>query len=70
MGCARTDALNAAWYDSLTSLTRRDQVMLPWLLASHACPHRVLGAKIRAWVEWPIFSPKARARFRRKQIAA
>jgi hypothetical protein len=44
--------------------------MLPWLLASHACPHRVLGAKIRAWVEWPIFSPKARARFRRKQIAA
>jgi hypothetical protein len=70
MGCGQTDTLNAAWYESLTSLTRRDQVMLPWLLASHACPHRVLGAKIRSWVDWPIFSPKARARFRRKQIAA
>jgi hypothetical protein len=69
MGSGQTDALNEAWYDSLTSLTRRDQVMLPWLLASHACPHRVLGAKIRSWVDWPIFSPKARARFRRKQIA-
>lgn len=68
MGCPKTDALNLAWYDSLTSLTRRDQVMLPWLLASHACPHRVLAANIRSWVDWPIFSPKARARFRRKAI--
>ncbi len=70
MGDPATDALNEAWYDSLTRLTRRDQVMLPWLLASRACPHRVLTANIRAWVDWPIFSPKARARFRRKQIAA
>lgn len=67
MGCAQTDALNEAWYESLTTMTRRDQVMLPWLLASRQCPHHLLGAKLRSWAEWPLFSPKARERFRRKQ---
>lgn len=69
MGCGQTDALNEAWYDSLTSLTRRDQVMLPWLLASRGCPHRVLTVKIQSWIDWPIHSPKARAKFRRAQNA-
>lgn len=70
MGCAATDALNEAWYESLTTMTRRDQVMLPWLLTHLQCPHRVLGAKLRSWADWPIFSPKARERFRRKQFTA
>lgn len=70
MGSAQTDALNEAWYDSLTTMTRRDQVMLPWLLASRGCPHRVLTARLKSWADWPVFSPKAREKFRRKQIAA
>lgn len=70
MGDPGTDALNVAWYESLSSMTRRDQVLLPWLLASRACPHRVLSARIKSWVDWPVFSPAARARFRRKRIAA
>ena len=70
MGCTQTDALNEAWYDSLTTLTRRDQVMLPYLLATRACPHRVLSAKVKSWADWPIYSPKAREKFRRAQIAA
>lgn len=69
MGCPQTDALNEAWYDSLSTVTRRDQVLLPWLLASRACPHRVLSVKVKAWAEWPIFSPTARARFRKTQQA-
>lgn len=70
MGCAQTDALNEAWFDSLTTMTRRDQVMLPWLLSSRGCPHRVLSAKLKSWADWPVFSPKVREKFRRKQIAA
>lgn len=69
MGCAQTDALNEAWYDSLTTMTRRDQVMLPWLLASRACPHRVLEARVKSWAEWPVFSPGKRDRFRKAQAA-
>lgn len=70
MGDAATDALNEAWYDSLATHTRRDQVMLPWLLSSRACPHRVLTVNVKQWVEWPLFSPKAREKFRRGQNAA
>lgn len=65
MGDPATDGLNVAWYGSLSSHTRRDQVMLPWLLASRACPYRVLSAPVKSWADWPIYSPKARARFRR-----
>lgn len=64
MGSAETDRLNEAWYASLSTLTRRDQVMLPWLLASRACPHRALSIRPKTWAEWPIFSPADRARFR------
>ncbi len=67
MGDPATDALNEAWFDSLTSHTRRDQVLLPWLLASRNCPHRVLSARLKSWAEWPIYSPKARERFRRSR---
>lgn len=70
MGDAATDALNEAWFDSLSTLTRRDQVMLPWLLASRGCAHRVLSAKVKSWANWPIYSPTARAKFRRAQNAA
>lgn len=70
MGDAATDALNEAWYASLTTETRRDQVMLPWLLASRQCPHRVLSAKVKSWADWPIYSPKVRERFRAAQNAA
>lgn len=69
MGCAQTEALNEAWYDSLSTITRRDQVLLPWLLSSRHCPHRVLSAKIKSWAEWPIYSPAARARFRKSHAA-
>jgi hypothetical protein len=70
MGSPKTDALNEAWYDSLSRVTRRDQVLLPYLLAEQACPHRVLSAKLKSWADWPLFSPAARAKFRRKQIVA
>lgn len=70
MGDVATDRLNEAWYASLTTETRRDQVMLPWLLARHQVEFRVLDARLKSWVEWPIFSPGARARFRRTQVAA
>lgn len=70
MGDPATDALNEAWYDSLATHTRRDQVMLPWLLATRACPHQVLPVNIKQWVEWPLYSPKARDKFRRAQTAA
>lgn len=65
MGSAQTDALNEAWFASLTSHTRRDQVMLPLLLRRMATPHRVLAAKVKDWADWPVFSPQMRERFRR-----
>lgn len=67
MGDPVTEALSMAWYASLGTHTRRDQVMLPWLLASHHCPHRVLSAKVKSWADWPIYSPKAREKFRTGQ---
>ncbi len=70
MGDPATDDLNVAWYGSLTSHTRRDQVILPWLLASRDCPYRVLSAKVKSWADWPIYSPKARAKFRRGNHSA
>lgn len=70
LGDPATDALNEAWFDSLSTHTRRDQVLLPWLLASRACPHRVLSARLKSWADWPIYSPAARARFRRRLKAA
>lgn len=66
MGSAATDALNEAWFASLSTFTRRDQVMLPYLLRETACPHRTLQAKIKDWAEWPLFRPQARERFRKK----
>lgn len=67
MGSPETDALNDAWFASLTTHTRRDQVMLPYLLRQMETPFRVLKPKIKDWADWPVFSPAARARFRRKQ---
>ena len=69
MGCAQTDALNEAWYDSLSTMTRRDQVLLPYLMASRACPHRILTTRVKSWADWPIYSPTARAKFRASQAA-
>lgn len=66
MGSAATDALNEAWFASLSSHTRRDQIMLPYLLRETACPHRTLRAKVKDWAEWPLLAPQARERFRRK----
>lgn len=62
MGSPETDALDEVWYASLSEMTRRDQVLLPWLLASRACPHRKISARIKKWIDWPVFSPAARAR--------
>ncbi len=64
MGSTATDKLNEAWFRSLTTHTRRDQVMLPFLLWQHAVPHLVVKPKIKDWAEWPVFSEAERARFR------
>lgn len=66
MGSPQTDLLNEAWFDSLTSHTRRDQVMLPYLLQQSGCEFRRLNAKLKTWAAWPVFGPAARERFRRK----
>lgn len=64
MGSAATDRLNEMWFNSLTSHTRRDQVMLPYLLWKEAVPHLAVKPKIVDWAEWPVFSDRDRARFR------
>ena len=64
MGSAATDRLNEAWFTSLTSHTRRDQVMLPFLLWQQAVPHFAVKPKIKDWADWPVFTEAERARFR------
>ncbi len=64
MGSAATDRLNETWFRSLTSHTRRDQVMLPFLLWQQSVPHLAVKPKIKDWAEWPVFSEAERARFR------
>jgi hypothetical protein len=64
MGCAATDRLNTEWFESLTSITRRDQVMLPFLLWQSGVAHRTLRPKVKDWAEWPVFSESSRTRFR------
>lgn len=70
LGDPATETLNEAWYDSLSTLTRRDQVMLPWLLARRNCAYRTLSVALKSWAEWPLYSPNARARFRRRPRSA
>ncbi len=67
MGSDATDRMNEAWFASLSSHTRRDQVMLPFLLWRDRVPFRVLKPKVKDWAEWPVFSGKAREQFRRDQ---
>lgn len=70
MGSSETDALNEAWFQSLSTLTRRDQVMLPFLLWQRAVPHVGLRPKIKDWADWPVFSEAERARFRAIRTAS
>jgi hypothetical protein len=56
--------LNTEWFESLTSITRRDQVMLPFLLWQSGVAHRTLRPKVKDWAEWPVFSESSRTRFR------
>lgn len=65
MGSAATDRLNEAWFDSLTRYTRRDQVMLPFLLWQQGVPHHAVKPKIKDWADWPVFPEAERERFRR-----
>jgi hypothetical protein len=64
MGSPETDALNEAWYASLTTQTRRDQVYLPYLLWSAQCPYKVVPGFTRKLIEWPLYGAKARAAHR------
>ncbi|NTT86637.1 glycosyltransferase domain-containing protein [Tabrizicola fusiformis] len=64
MGSPATDVLNEAWFHSLTSHTRRDQVMLPFLLWQAALPHHAVKPKIKDWADWPVFSEAERTRYR------
>lgn len=64
MGSAETDRLNEAWYASLTSHTRRDQVMLPFLLWQQGVPFRVVERDKKKFIDWPVISGRDRRAFR------
>lgn len=64
MGSPETDRLNEAWYASLTSHTRRDQVMLPFLLWQRAVPFQVVERDKKKFIEWPVITERARRAYR------
>jgi hypothetical protein len=66
MGSPETDRLNEDWYASLSTYTRRDQVLLPFLLWQSAIRYQVVQRAHAEFIDWPVISHMERRAFRKR----
>lgn len=64
MGSAAMDRLNEEWYASLSVYTRRDQVLLPFLLWRNAAEFHVVEKSNTDFIKWPVITGRDRLAFR------
>ncbi len=66
MGDPVTDVFNETWFDHFQSVSRRDQISLPYMLWKEGYPARITPFALSDIARWPLFAKWKRDRFRKR----